>query len=83
MSHPLLKILEDIQEEYELDLETTREESDITRLIDRREARKVAFFEARDLAIATAVQLAILERNRLGWEKFPALNLNEIIKGVK
>lgn len=56
--HPLVEILDDIQEEYELDLETTREESDITRLIDRREARKVAAFEARDMAVAKAVRYA-------------------------
>ena len=39
--------------------------------------------DARDLKVAKAVRDAILERNRLGWEKFPALNLIEIIKGVK
>ena len=83
MSHPLLKILEDIQKEYEFDYAYCGSTNGITLLVNEREARKLAAFEARDLAIATAVRDAILERNRLGWEKFPALNLNEIIKGVK
>lgn len=83
MSHPLLKILEDIQEEYELDLETTREESDVTRLIDRREARKVAAFEARDLAVAKAVQEECEFAVYLEREDIQVLDLKEIIKGVK
>ena len=56
MSHPLVEILDAIQDDYELDLETTREESDITRLIDKREAQKIAAFEARDIAVAEAVR---------------------------
>ena len=83
MSHPLLKILEDIQEEYEFDYAYCGSSSGITLLVNEREARKVAAFEARDLAVAKAVRDAILERNRLGWEKLPALNLVEIIRGVK
>lgn len=69
MSHAWVGIPDLIQEEFE------------DNLVE--EARKLAAFEARDLAIATAVRDAILERNRLGWEKLPALNLVEIIKGVK
>ncbi len=69
MSHAWVGIPDLIQEEFE------------DNLVE--EARKVAVLEARDLAIATAVRDAILERNRLGWEKFPALDLKEIIKGVK
>lgn len=83
MSHPLVEILDDIQEEYELDLETTREESDITRLIDRREARKVAAFEARDLAVAKAAQEACEDVADSEREAIQVLDLNEIIKGVK
>lgn len=87
MNHPLVEILDDIQEEYELDLETTREESDITRLIDRREAQKRAAFEARDLAVAKAVQEECLDVAH--YEDSYSLigdiadDLEEIIKGVK
>lgn len=83
MSHPLVEILDDIQEEYELDLESTREESDITRLIDKREARKVAAFEARDLAVAKAVRYACEDVADSEREAIQNLDLEEIIKGVK
>ena len=93
MSHPLLKILEDIQKEYELDLETTREESDITLLVDKREARELAAFEARDLAVATAVRTSAIDLAdssisnvylaRAFALKLGELDLNKIIKGVK
>ncbi len=89
MSHPLVEILDAIQEEYELDLETTREESDITLLVDKREARKVAAFEARDLAVAKAVMAVVrqaIESIDLDFDDIRCVafqDLNEIIKGVK
>ena len=87
MTHPLVEILDAIQEEYELDLETTREESDITRLIDKREAQRLAAFEARDLAVAKAVYDECLDVAH--YEDSYSLigdiadDLEEIIKGVK
>ncbi len=83
MSHPLVAILDMIQEEYELDLETTREESDITLLVDKREARELAAFEARDLAVAKAVQEECEFAVYMEREDIRVLDLKKIIKGVK
>ncbi len=83
MSHPLLKILEDIQKEYEFDYAYCGSSSGITRLIDKREARKVAAFEARDLAVAKAVQEECEFAVYLEREDIQVLDLKEIIKGVK
>ena len=87
MSHPLLKILEDIQKEYEFDYAYCGSTNGITLLVNEREARKLAAFEARDLAVATAVRDACEKSGSLSWEAHPfcirAVDLNEIIKGVK
>ena len=86
MSHPLLKILEDIQKEYEFDYAYCGSTNGITLLVNEREARKLAAFEARDLAVAKAVRNACLDEADLfedEAELIRDLDLNEIIKGVK
>ena len=86
MSHPLLKILEDIQKEYEFDYAYCGSTNGITLLVNEREARKLAALEARDLAVAKAVRNACLDEADLfedEAELIRDLDLNEIIKGVK
>ena len=83
MSHPLLKILEDIQKEYEFDYAYCGSTNGITLLVDKREAQRLAAFEARDLAVAKAVQEECEFAVYLEREDIQVLDLKKIIKGVK
>ena len=81
MSHPLVEILDRIEAEY------MAAEGDTLTLFAEYDAKVLAAFEARDLAIATAVRNACEKSGSLSWEAHPfcirAVDLKEIIKGVK
>ena len=81
MSHPLVEILARIEAEY------MAAEGDTHTLFAEYDAKVLAAFEARDLAVAEAVRNACEKSGSLSWEAHPfcirAVDLKKIIKGVK
>ncbi len=80
MTHPLVEILDRIEAEY------MAAEGDTLTLFAEYDAKVLAAFEARDLAVAKAVRDACLDEADLfedEAELIRNLDLNEIIKGVK
>ncbi len=80
MSHPLIEVLDRIEAEY------MAAEGDTHTLFAEYDAKVLAAFEARDLAVAAAVRDACLDEADLfedEAELIRDLDLNEIIKGVK